>query len=327
VVRIAARLAFPAARVDWGSVGKEAIRLAELETTRIALPTGVTLAVRHGGPEAAEPILLLHGFPESHRTWRAVAPDLARDFRVVAPDQRGFGASDKPEGVDAYRTDRIVVDLIALADALGLERFTLVGHDWGGAVAWLAALRHPGRVQRLVAVNAPHPYVFQKSLIDDPAQRAASQYISAFRNPAMEQGIAAMGLERFYARTFGSHADLSLVPEEEKAAYLADWSAPGALTAMLNWYRASDILVPAVGAPAEPPAWTLLPFPHLAMPVLVVWGLKDKALLPVQLATLHELVDDLRTAATADAGHFIPWEYPEFVVAAIRDFIADTPDA
>jgi len=298
-----------------------------LTAARIALPTGVTLNVQTGGPDDGEPILFLHGFPESHRTWRAVAPDLARDFRVIAPDQRGFGASDKPEGVENYRTDRILEDLIALADALALDRFTLVGHDWGGAVAWLAALRHPDRIKRLVIVNAPHPLVFQKSLIEDESQRAASQYISAFRNPAMEAGIAAMGFESFYEKTFGSHADLSLVPAAEKAAYLADWAAPGALTAMLNWYRASEIVVPAIGEAAQAPAWTGQPFPPLAVPTLVVWGLKDKALLPVQLATLHEVVPDLRTAATAEAGHFIPWEYPEFVVSAIRDFIAETPDA
>src|SRR6185295_2695279 len=172
-------------------------KMDALEIDRIALPTGVTLAVQTGGPADAEAIMFLHGFPESHRTWRGVAPVLARDFRVVAPDQRGFGASDKPAGVEAYRTDRILEDLFALADALGLERFTLVGHDWGGAVAWLAALRHPDRLSRLVIVNAPHPYVFQKSLFDDPAQRAASQYMSAFRNPMMEKGIEAMGLETF----------------------------------------------------------------------------------------------------------------------------------
>ena len=102
---------------------------------------------------------------------------------------------------------------------------------------------------------------------------------------------------------------------------------PGAMTAMLNWYRASEIVVPAPGETIEPPLWTQLPFPHLTMPVLVVWGLKDKALLPVQLATLPEVVPDLRVAATPEAGHFIPWEYPEFVIAAIRDFLAETPGA
>ncbi len=297
--------------------------MTTLATTRIGLPTGITLTVQLGGPEEGEAILLLHGFPESHRTWRAVAPDLARDFRVVAPDQRGFGGSDRPEGVDHYKTDRILEDLIALADALHLNRFTLVGHDWGGAVAWLAALRHPDRIARLVIVNAPHPFLFQRSLIEDAPQRAASQYMNAFRNPMMEKGIEAMGLPAFFAKSFGAHVDLAAIPDAERRAYLDDWSKPGALTAMLNWYRASEIVVPQVGEEAEPPIWTLLAFPSIAVPTLVVWGLKDKALLPVQLDGLHPLVDDLRIVAVPDAGHFLPWEKPEPLVAAIRDFMAD----
>ena len=296
--------------------------MTELTSTRIALPTGVTLNVQLGGARGGEAIVFLHGFPESHRTWRAIAPVLAEDYFVVCPDQRGFGASDKPEGVENYRTDRIVADLIALADVLEIDRFTLVGHDWGGAVAWLAALRHPERIRRLAIVNAPHPLIFQKSLIEDAAQRAASQYMNAFRNPTMEQGIAAMGWESFYTKTFGGHADLSLVPEAEKQAYLADWSAPGALTAMLNWYRASDIVVPAVGEEVAAPAWTAMPFPRLGMPTLVVWALRDKALLPVQLAGLEAVIDDLRVVTVPDAGHFIPWEKPEPVIRAIRDFMA-----
>jgi pimeloyl-ACP methyl ester carboxylesterase len=298
--------------------------MTDLTTTRIALPTGVNLNVALGGARSGERIIFLHGFPESHRTWRQVAPALAADYFVIAPDQRGFGASDKPEGDEQYRTDRIVEDLIALADALDLDRFTLVGHDWGGAVAWLAALRHPDRIGRLVIVNAPHPLIFQKSLIEDSAQRAASQYMNAFRNPAIEQGIAAMGMETFYTKTFGSHADLSLIPPEEKAAYLADWSAPGAMTAMLNWYRASEILVPEIGEKAAAPLWTHLPFPHLAMPVLVLWALQDKALLPVQLDGLNDLVDDLRLVTIPDAGHFVTWEQPATIARAIRDFMATT---
>jgi len=296
--------------------------VSALPLTRIGLATGVTLAVQLGGPEPAEAIVLLHGFPESHRTWREVAPALARDFRIVAPDQRGFAGSDRPEGVEAYATDRIVADLIALADALGLARFTLVGHDWGGAIAWLAAIRHPDRVARLVAINAPHPLVFQQSLIDDPAQRAASQYITAFRNPLIEKGIEAMGLEAFFARTFSAHADLAAIPAEEKAAYLEQWSRPGALTAMLNWYRASEMVVPRPGEAASAPMWTKLPFPKVAVPTLVVWGMKDTALLPVQLDGLDALVRDLRIVRVAGAGHFVPWERPRPVIAAIRDFMA-----
>lgn len=296
-----------------------------LEITRIGLPTGVTLTVQLGGPQTAEAIVLLHGFPESHRTWREILPALAADFRVIAPDQRGFAGSDKPEGVEAYKADRIVEDLIALADALELATFTLVGHDWGGAVAWLAALRHPNRIARLVIVNAPHPLVFQKTVVEDEAQRAASQYIRAFRNPMMEAGIRAMGLDTFFEKTFGSHADLSGVSAEERQAYLDEWSREGALTAMLNWYRASEIEVPEVGEKASAPMWTKLPFPHIVMPTLVIWGMKDRALHPVQLEGLHDLVDDLRIVTIADAGHFVPWEQPEPVIAAIRDFIAETP--
>jgi pimeloyl-ACP methyl ester carboxylesterase len=301
--------------------------MSALESRSIPLPTGVTLNVQTGGPEDGDAIILLHGFPESHRTWRGVAPDLARDFRVVTPDQRGFGASDKPAGVEAYRTEHILEDLIALADALGLRRFTLVGHDWGGAVAWLAALKHPDRLSRLVIVNAPHPLVFQRSLFDDPAQRAASQYISAFRNPTMEKGIEAMGLETFFSKTFASHADISLLSDEERQAYLDDWGAPGAMTAMLNWYRASEIVVPQVGEQARAPAWTHAPFPKIKVPTLVLWAMRDTALLPVQLGGLYDLVEDLRIVTIPDAGHFVPWEQPGTVARAIKDFVYDKPDA
>lgn len=298
--------------------------MAELATTRIALPTGVTLYVQFGGPEEAEPVILLHGFPESHRTWRLVAPALARDFRVIAPDQRGFGRSDKPEGVDAYRTEKVVEDLIALADAMEVGRFTLVGHDWGGAAAWLAALRHPDRVKRLVIVNAPHPLIFQKSLIDDIPQRAASQYIRTFRIPEFEKAIAAMGYDAFFEKTFGAHADLRRIPPAERQAYIDDWSRPGAMTAMLNWYRATDIVVPEVGEEASHPLWVHLPFPKLEMPVLVVWGMQDRALLPVQLEGLADQVADLRIVTSPTAGHFVPWEEPELVAGAIADFIAES---
>ena len=298
--------------------------MTSLITRQIELPTGVTLDVQLGGARDGSAVILLHGFPESHRTWRAIAPSLAEDHFVVAPDQRGFGGSDRPQEVEAYKTDRIVEDLLALADALDIDRFTLVGHDWGGAVAWLAALRHPERVERLVIINAPHPLVFQKSVVEDPAQRAASQYIRAFRNPTMEAGIEAMGLGNFFDKSFGGHVDLGIIPAEERQGYLDDWSREGALTSMLNWYRATDLVVPATDEQASTPMWTRLPFPHVTMPTLVVWGMKDKALLPAQLEGLDALVEDLRIVTVADAGHFVPWEKPEPVIAALRDFLVET---
>ena len=299
--------------------------MRELQTTRLSLSTGVTLKVATGGAEGAEPIVFLHGFPESHRTWRHQLHNLDRDFFVVAPDQRGFGGSDKPEEVDAYKTDRVVEDLMALADLLRLDRFTLVGHDWGGAASWLAALRHPKRIKRLVIINAPHPLIFQRTVIDDEAQRAASQYIRAFQTPGFEKSIEGMGYETFFEKSFAPHVDLRLVSEQERQAYIQDWSQPGAMRAMLNWYRASNVEVPAVGEKAHKPLWAQNPFfPEPEMPVLVIWGMKDKALLPIQLDGLQNHVPDLRWVLEQEAGHFIPWEKPEVVTAAIRDFIADT---
>jgi pimeloyl-ACP methyl ester carboxylesterase len=298
--------------------------VTELTYSHIPLATGVALNVASAGPDHGEPILFLHGFPESHRTWRHQLDGLSDLYRVYAPDQRGFAASDKPEGVEHYETDRIVADVIALADALSLDRFTLAGHDWGGAVAWTAALTHPLRVKRLIIVNAPHPLVFQKSLIDDPAQREASQYIGFFRSPAAEAAITGMGLENFLDRVMLNHADATKLPAEERQHYLDDWSQPGVLTTMLNWYRASKMTVPAPGEEASAPLWTHAPFPKLKMPTLVVWGLKDTALLPIQLDGLHDLIEDLRLITSPSAGHFITWEEPGIVTSAIRDFMAES---
>ncbi|HEX8666975.1 MAG TPA: alpha/beta hydrolase [Allosphingosinicella sp.] len=294
------------------------------EMRRIPLSTGVTLNVCVAGPRDAEPILFLHGFPESHRTWRNQITDLSRDHFVVAPDQRGYAGSDKPEGVENYETDKIVADALALMDALEVKHFTLAGHDWGGAVAWTAALLHPLRVKGLVIVNAPHPYIFQKSLIEDVAQREASQYVNLFRSPAAEAAITAMGLDTFLEKVLLSHSDATKLPVEERQRYLDEWKEPGTLTAMLNWYRASKLDVPLPGAEAKAPLWTHAPFPKLRMPTLVVWGMKDPALLPVQLEGLGDLVEDLRLATSTTASHFITWEEPGTVTSAIREFIAET---
>lgn len=289
------------------------------ELQRIALPTGVELDVAIAGDPANPPIFLLHGFPESHRTWRHQIPELAKDHYVVAPDQRGFARSSKPEGVENYTPDKPVGDLLALADHLGVDRFTLVGHDWGGAIAWMAALQNPQRIERLIIVNAPHPKVFQKSLFDDPAQRKASQYIPRFRDTTIDQGLIGAGLERFFASTFAQHI-VGGIAGEDKAAYMDEWGQPGAMTAMLNWYRASAIVVPAPDEDAERPAWLAAPFPPIAQPTLVIWGMKDFALLPVQLE-LDELVPDLTIVRIEDGGHFVPWEKPEAVTAAMREWL------
>ena len=285
---------------------------------RIRLPTGVELDVQVVGHGSNPPIILLHGFPESHRTWRGIVPDLARDHFVLAPDQRGYARSAKPEGVANYTPDKMVADLLALADYFGIDRFTLVGHDWGGAIAWMAALQHPNRVARLVIINAPHPFVFQRSLFDSREQRQASQYITAFRGDGIERWMAAQGLETFFDSTFARVQTHGVSPED-KAAYLDEWGQPGAMTAMLNWYRASAVQVPGMDEDPPRPAFLDAPFPPVTQPTLVIWGMGDKALLPVQLEGLDALVPDL-TVVKVDAGHFSPWENAPAVIAAMREW-------
>ena len=292
------------------------------EFRKIALDTGVTLNVALAGDPANPAVILLHGFPESHRTWREVAPRLQDSFFLVMPDQRGFAGSDLPQEVEDYKTDVLIDDIFALAEALNIERFALVGHDWGGAIAWGAALRGDARLTRLAIVNAPHPVVFQKSLIEDADQCAASQYITAFRTPGFEKAVEAMGYDAFFEKTFARHVDVSNISDAERRQYLADWSQPGAFSAMLNWYRGSRLIVPPPGATVPLPDFLLRAFPKVRVPTLVIWGMQDKALLPLQLDGLDKLIEDLTVIRLRDVGHFAPWEAGQAVGDALEPFLA-----
>jgi pimeloyl-ACP methyl ester carboxylesterase len=132
-----------------------------------------------------------------------------------------------------------------------------------------------------------------------------------------------MGWETFFDKSFSGHVDLSIVPPDERAHYVADWSQPGGFKAMLNWYRASQVVVPPPGVEVPVPGWVLELFPKVKVPTLVIWGMRDKALLPIQLEGLDALVDDLTIARIPDAGHFVPWEKPEAVAAALKPFLAE----
>ena len=289
---------------------------------KVALSTGIEMNVALAGPEDAPPVILMHGFPESHRTWREVAPRLGDRLRLVMPDLRGFGDSDRPQEVEAYATDTLVADIFALADALGIDRFALVGHDWGGAIAWAAAIRGNPRITRLAIVNSPHPLIFQKSLVEDEEQRAASQYMRAFRSPGMEAGIEAMGFDTFFDKSFSKHVDMARISPAERQIYIDQWSRPGALTAMLNWYRSSQVVVPPPGITVDVPDWVLRAFPTIKIPVRVIWGLEDKALLPIQLQGIGEIGEDVEVFPLAGVGHFAPWEAPDQVAAALAPFLA-----
>jgi len=288
---------------------------------KVELSTGITMNVALAGPDDAPPVIMVHGFPESHRTWRDLAPLLSDELRLIMPDLRGYGDSDRPQDVADYAIETLIADIFALADALQIDGFALVGHDWGGAIAWAAALRGDPRIKRLAIVNSPHPLIFQRSLIEDAPQRAASQYMRAFRSSDMEAGIEAMGFDIFFDKSFAKHADLSLITPGERLNYIDQWSRPGALTAMLNWYRSSQVVVPAADEQAPMPGWVERGVPRLHIPVRVIWGLEDKALLPIQLEAIGEVGDDVDVFPLPGVGHFSPWEAPEKVAAALKPFL------
>ena len=298
-----------------------------IELKRIGLSTGITLNLALAGERASPAIILLHGFPESHRTWRELVPRLKDNFFLVMPDQRGFAGSDLPQDSEAYRTDILIDDIFALADALDLEDFALLGHDWGGAIAWGAALRRDRRLRRLAIVNSPHPLIFQRSLFESAEQRSASQYISAFRAPGFDKMVEAKGFDWFFDTTFARHVDLSKVSPAERRHYIADWSRPGVFNAMLNWYRASKLIVPQQDIAASAPEWLANPFPKVTVPTLVLWGMEDKALLPLQLEGLDKYIDQLWIKRLPGVGHFAPWEAPDDLVPALGAFLAGQAEA
>ncbi|WP_423142882.1 alpha/beta fold hydrolase [Parablastomonas sp. CN1-191] len=296
---------------------------------RVVLASGIELDVQVSGPEGAPALIFLHGFPESHRTWRHQIAHLSGSYRCIAPDQRGYRGSSKPQDIDAYRPDKLIGDVFQLADALGIETFTVVGHDWGGAIAWGGALtgQANGRVGRAVIANAPHPALFGPLLWTHPGQRAASQYIRTFRDTANDDLVRQHGLGGMLAKAFAGTGGLGPNPAMEEAIRAeqhADWQDRDAAFAMLNWYRASPIVVPSMDEPFELPAGAAPALPPLTIPTLVIWALDDIALPPENLDGIEKVVTDLTLVKVPGCGHFVPWEAPQAVNAALDDFLAAT---
>lgn len=291
--------------------------------TRVTLANGIELDVQDVGPRDGEVLIFLHGFPESHRTWRHQIRHFSDRYRCIAPDQRGYRGSSAPQDAGQYTPDKLIGDVFLLADALGVGNFTIVGHDWGGAIAWGTALRGQidGRVTRAVIANAPHPLIFGKLLYTHEGQRAASQYIRAFRAPEADAIVREHGLKGLLLREVRWDRGANL-EEEERAALLKDWANPDNAIAMLNWYRGSPLVVPQMDAPYELPADYAPPqLPNLAIPTLVIWAMDDLALPAANLDGLEELVDDLTIAQVPGCGHFVPWEAPGAVNAAMEQFL------
>ncbi len=293
---------------------------------RATLATGIELDVLDTGPRDSEALIFLHGFPESHRTWRHQIAHFSDRYRCIAPDQRGYRGSSNPQEVEQYTPDKLIGDIFQLADALEVENFTVVGHDWGGAIAWGVALagQMNGRVERAIVANAPHPAIFQKLLYTHEGQRESSQYIRAFRDSANDGLVREHGLGALLLKVVKWDRS-SAMDDEERNALMEDWANPDTAIAMLNWYRASVMDVPPMDAPFELPADHTPPtLPNLTIPTLVIWAMDDLALPPANLEGMDEIIDDLTLVEVPDCGHFVPWEAPEKFNAAMDEFLART---
>ncbi|MGV6847014.1 MAG: alpha/beta fold hydrolase [Marinibacterium sp.] len=271
------------------------------------------------GTDGAPALLMLHGFPEYGGAWSDLAPLLAHRFHCIAPDQRGYGQSWSPPDIDDYRLSELVSDMAALIDTFG-GRATVLGHDWGSAVAYGLAMRHPERIPRLIVANGVHPVPFQRALATGGAQAQASQYIHQLRRDGSENILAANDYEKLLA-AFSAHMDLGWMTPDRLTGYKAAWSQGGGrLRTMIHWYRASPLQVPLPGEtitdlPDWPPDQMRIRCPHL-----LLWGMGDTALLPEATDGLEEFAPILTRIPHEDADHWICHQKPHAVAGAILDW-------
>ncbi len=261
-------------------------------------------------------VLFLHGFPEHWRAWQGQLDALGPDHRAVALDLRGYNLSGKPTSVAAYRIDRLVADVLTVLDAVAPgERCVLVGHDWGGLIAWEVARAHPQRLSRLVIINAPHPRIFLRELRQNAAQRQASSYVLVFRRRWLAEAL--LRAFRFWLlrrNVFGQAASPAAFPPPLRAAYLEAWRRPYALTGGLNYYRANGIRDVEEGRDEE---WVV------DVPTLVLWGERDPTLLTGNLDGLQRFVPCLRIVRWPEGTHWVVHELPERVNRELRAVLAN----
>lgn len=254
---------------------------------------GMTFRCRAAGT-SGEPVILLHGFPETSHMWSELLPALAAaGYRCLAPDQRGYSAGARPEGSDHYRYDDLASDIFALAEAWGVETFHLVGHDWGAGAGWSAVALHPERITSWTALSVPHLAAFGQAIRDDPEQAQKSQYIEFFQAP----GVAEAALS---ANDYGALRALwTESSDEEREEYLATFSQPGALTAALNWYRGSRGIAPGAGA---------VTFGDVTVPTLMIWGNRDQAIGRTSTEAAAAYMKGPYRFVELDAGHWLVQE-------------------
>lgn len=273
---------------------------------------GIKLHVIMAGPKDSPPVILLHGFPEFWYGWRKQIPVLAEaGFRVVVPDQRGYNLSDKPKGIKANRLDILVADVLGLIDALGYDKVRLIGHDWGAIVAWALAIWHPERLLKLGILNVPHPSVMTKSLLKgDREQLRRSWYVFAFQIPWLPEFFLRRNDWRNAVRVLRGSAKIHTFKNEDIAEYKKSWSQPGAMTAMINWYRAVVRHRPKM--PKDP---------RVTVPTLMLWGKQDVALSHRMAQPSIDYCDDGKLVSFEDATHWVQHDAADEVNHLLLEFL------
>ncbi|WP_129113167.1 alpha/beta fold hydrolase [Halegenticoccus tardaugens] len=281
------------------------------ESVRIET-NGVRLHAVQAGPDDGPLVVLLHGFPEFWYGWcDQIRPLANAGYRVVVPDQRGYNLSDKPSDVSAYHLDELAADVVGLVDEMDRERAIVVGHDWGAAVGWWVALHHPERVERLCAANVPHPSVFQRTLRRSWSQRLRSWYVGFFQVPALPEAASRFHDWELLVRSMRETSEPGTFSEADFERYRGAWNQPGAITAMLNWYRCA--------ARTRPTPRT----ERVRVPTLVLWGARDQFLKKSMARTSVDLCDDGRLTMFEGATHWVQHEEPVKVADRLVEFFRE----
>jgi pimeloyl-ACP methyl ester carboxylesterase len=268
---------------------------------RVSGDGGVGIEVFLEGPEDGAPVLFMHGWPDSHMLWRHQVEALSQaGYRTIAPDLRGFGESDKPEDVGAYKVAHSVVDMVAVLDACGVATANVICHDWGAVAGWGLAAYVPDRVGTLTALSVGHPRAFSDAGFE---QRMRSLYMLLFNIPVIAE------------QWFGLFGEQMLASHHDKAAVITELDKPGALTASFGWYRANAHPKTIVNPPPELPAVT--------MPTMGVWSSRDIALTEKQMTGSAKYVDGpWRYERIEDAGHWMQLDAPDALNTLLLDFLS-----
>jgi pimeloyl-ACP methyl ester carboxylesterase len=276
----------------------------------------IKLHVMQAGPEEGPLVILLHGFPEFWFGWREQIQPLAEaGYRVWVPDQRGYNLSDKPEGVSAYHIDTLARDIVGLIEATGQENAFIVGHDWGAAVAWHLAGQYPEKVARLVVMNVPHPAVMMRTLRKSFSQLQKSWYMFFFQIPWLPEWILGRNDAQGASELLQRSGKPGTFTAEDLAYYRQAWAQPGALTAMINWYRAA-IRSGFGGSTGDTPNSG-----SITAPTLLLWGKQDVALGSEMAQPSIDLCEDGKLVFFEDATHWVQHDEAETVNQLLLDFL------